>query len=352
MGDLDSQPRIRDPLSHLAIRFTAVFGALGLDDPDVTGIVDGRLNAEDLLCLVIEREGVSTDSVLEADGIGPLTAMRRNLGLERWVKLAFEEPEHVFGAEVSHHVADERGIDAPECVGRVEEDVCGVLGLAERPVVAASICKGLPMARNFKDLSRDGRMALALAAEEGGVTHRRLMKVAEGHPRDLTLLFQALLRKGLLERDRPGQGFTYHLAGRRPIPPEAPLFVPLRVEGSARSRLDPDGGSAQSPLDGHAGSAQKPSDGAGESTQSPPAPAGSTQRPSSAPLEATTVSAATPGPRWMTQAAMHAAILAACQGRFLTIAALAAAVGRSPRTVQRNYVRHLVADCRSRRGRP
>ena len=186
---------------------------------------------------------------------------------------------------------------------------------------------------DFTDLSGDGRMALALAAEEGGVTHRRLMEVAEGHPRDLTLLFQALLRKGLLERDRPGRGCTYHLPGHRRVSAEGPLLALIHAGESAQSSAERRGESAQSPLDPTGGSAQSPADAAVGSTQSPPEPEGSTQS-----------SATAPGSRWMNQAAMRAAILAACQGRFLTIAELAALLGRSPRTVQQNYVRHLVAE--------
>lgn len=174
---------------------------------------------------------------------------------------------------------------------------------------------------DFRDLTGDGRMALALASEEGGVTHQRLLEVAEGHPRDLTLLFQMLLRKGMLERDRPGRGCTYHLPGTGPGATgvlQADLVFDTAIEEAAQTGE---------------GSPQTFPQSAPDSAQSEPA---------GGPIPAEVARVAST--RWALQADIRAAIVTACRGRFQTLQQLAALLNRSPRTLQQHYVRHLVAD--------
>ena len=141
--------------------------------------------------------------------------------------------------------------------------------------------------KEFRELPADGRMALALATSEGSFTHQRLSEVSDSHPRDLTLVLQSLLRKGKLERDRPGRGCTYRLAG---------------ASGFERA----DGG----PAAGRDASSDTSSD---------------------------------------TSSAVRGAIEAACRGGFRTAAEIADEMGRSTVTVRRHLAALLASGALERR---
>lgn len=56
------------------------------------------------------------------------------------------------------------------------------------------------LGNRFRELPPAGRIALVTAQAEGRVTHARMLETTDLHSRDITLLFQSLVSKGLLER--------------------------------------------------------------------------------------------------------------------------------------------------------
>jgi predicted HTH transcriptional regulator len=171
---------------------------------------------------------------------------------------------------------------------------------------------------DFHELPGDGRMALALASEPGGVTHERLVEVTGGHPRDLTLLLQTLLRKGMVERDRPGRGCTYRTAG-----------PPGDVQVSLFDLID-----------------AVPAQTAVGSPQTSPQSSSNAAQSSAGSGRGADVVARVAASRWAPRADVQSAILAACQGEFRTAHDLAALLKRSARTLQQHYLRLLVAEGR------
>jgi ATP-dependent DNA helicase RecG len=64
----------------------------------------------------------------------------------------------------------------------------------------------------FDRLDHTERVALALAASEGTVTHSRLREIATDHPVDLSRTLRHLIQDGFLE-STGGRGAVYHIAG-------------------------------------------------------------------------------------------------------------------------------------------
>jgi ATP-dependent DNA helicase RecG len=95
----------------------------------------------------------------------------------------------------------------------------------------------------FDSLDHAERVALALAAAEGTVTHARLRAVSQGHPVDLSKTLQYLVQERFLA-STGGRGAVYHLHGF--VPPTAdevfgPVkqhYLDLRSQDSAPSSPD------------------------------------------------------------------------------------------------------------------
>ena len=182
----------------------------------------------------------------------------------------------------------------------------------------------------FDKLPLAERLALALAVEEGEVTHTRLTAMSGEHSRDVTLALQRLVQRGLLvaiDRKRP---VTY--------------AVP---EHALEARLTAQAGLFDESTDNQAASAL-PVDGAGlhgsvSSIHGKPATlqaAAATLNASSADVKAPLaqkVGGATGDRLRSERADLDAAILAACAQDWRTVAEIAAAVVRKP-----NYLRNEV----------
>lgn len=76
----------------------------------------------------------------------------------------------------------------------------------------------------FDSLTQIDRVALALAASEGTVTHARLRALSAEHPVDLSKTLQHLVQEGLLA-STGGRGAVYHLPGME-IPTPDDIFGP------------------------------------------------------------------------------------------------------------------------------
>ena len=90
------------------------------------------------------------------------------------------------------------------------------------------------------DLPADARMALAIAQEHGSVTHGGLREVSVGHSRDVTLMLQSLLRKGMLEKRAGGRPCRYRLAARwvAERSEHSGKSLPRKVQSNLDSRPD------------------------------------------------------------------------------------------------------------------
>jgi len=77
----------------------------------------------------------------------------------------------------------------------------------------------------FERLDHTQRVALALAASEGTVTHGRLREIAADHPVDLSRTLRHLIDGGFLE-STGGRGAVYHIAGWL-LPTPEDVFGPV-----------------------------------------------------------------------------------------------------------------------------
>ncbi len=65
---------------------------------------------------------------------------------------------------------------------------------------------------DYLNFAETERLALATALNEGSVTHGRLKDITDDHPKDITLMFGKLTKKGGLVAQGQGRGTVYHLA--------------------------------------------------------------------------------------------------------------------------------------------
>lgn len=135
----------------------------------------------------------------------------------------------------------------------------------------------------FDALSTNERTALACAADEGEINHARAMALCGGHPVDMSKLLQALNRNGFLARiGKGGPASRYRIAPLEPVPNRTPNPVPNPVP------VTPSGLSKNAPRE-----------------------------------------------------VVEAAILALCDGRFLTARELAEALNRGVQKLRANYLRPM-----------
>lgn len=97
----------------------------------------------------------------------------------------------------------------------------------------AGIIKSLreKFGRKFEGLSQDERTALALAASEGTVNHKRLSEISSNHPAEVSRALQQLTQSGLLVQNGTGRGAVYHLDGLD-MPSPDDIFGPAPLASS------------------------------------------------------------------------------------------------------------------------
>ena len=162
----------------------------------------------------------------------------------------------------------------------------------------------------FANTTTDERLALVTAAAEGVVTHARLRELCDSHSRDLTLALAKLATEGLLDKEGRGKALQYFLGEKKEdlLPFARPVGGPGSVQSAASSVQIP-GSSVQS---------------AASSVQSPEMD--SKKR------------------GWSRREELRSRILETCATKYLSVAELAALLGRSEATIRINYVSPMVKD--------
>ncbi len=172
----------------------------------------------------------------------------------------------------------------------------------------------------LRHLDEVQRLSLATAVVEGQVTNRRMQEISERHPRDLTLMFRDLVSQGFLVPHGERKGTYYSIAEQ--------------VAASASdTRSEP------------RSTSQVISDTSSVITRVEPEP---TQKPLAS-LEITDAIRAVRESQRARPAVVKQAIIDACGDRWLSMAELAEAIGRSVTAIRARYVTPLVREGRLER---
>ena len=187
----------------------------------------------------------------------------------------------------------------------------------------------------FDRLNHVERVALALAASEGTVTHARLRAMTKEHPVDLSKMLQHLTQGGMLE-STGGRGAVYHLPGETIPTPDDVFGPPTRISVASSPKLsgsspnlkenrDPDGCLLSEQLELPVIDKLWALSAALRGT-----------------LEAIALEPRSKGK--VDRAALIAVILRLCEGRFVMLRSLAELVEREPKTLRDQYLSRLVRE--------
>lgn len=179
----------------------------------------------------------------------------------------------------------------------------------------------------FRSATEVQKLALVTVALEKKVTHARLRSMSEAHPRDITVALASLVQRGALETGGSHKRTYYYFPGQPP--PDDPA---LGFEGGAR------GGTPSPPTVGPSSQHNELSSQlSGESSQ-----LSASSSPPSEELER--LSAPFRAKKRMPPDEAEAALLALCDGRFLTIAELSALTGRTADPLRNHYLMRMVSE--------
>ena len=137
IGHLGIAPEMLHRLAHRAP--ARVFLAVPVDHAqnlELPGIVDGRLDPEDIL-VIVELDRVGLEAEPDPTAFGPRLAVDRDLTGEGRVRLALEEAQDVGGPEPGHRGRDQIVAHRLEHAALLEQQVGGVLALVDHPPVRA-----------------------------------------------------------------------------------------------------------------------------------------------------------------------------------------------------------------------
>jgi predicted HTH transcriptional regulator len=215
---------------------------------------------------------------------------------------------------------------------------------------------------SFEQLDHTERVALALAASEGTVTHGRLKEIATDHPVDLSRTLRHLIQGGFLESSG-GRGAVYNIAGWL-LPTPDDVFGPVigNVGTSSQHLAGTSQHLAVAPQPGHPNHPPSASANLTEAEQS------QERRDANGCLLSEylnlpiieDLAKLTPALRTELEAMAHeprakakleretiiAVILALCQRHFVTLRCLAALVNREPESLRNHYLTGLVKERR------
>lgn len=176
----------------------------------------------------------------------------------------------------------------------------------------------------FRSATEIQKLALVTVALEKKVTHARLRSMSDGHPRDITVGLSSLVQRGVLESGGSHKRTYYYFPGQPP--PDDPA---LGFDGAGR------GGTPAPPEVAPSSQHNEPSSQLSlESIQL----RGPSFQPSA---ELEDLAAPFRAKKRLPPAEAEAALLALCDGRFLTIAELAALTGRTPDTLRNHYLTRM-----------
>jgi ATP-dependent DNA helicase RecG len=185
----------------------------------------------------------------------------------------------------------------------------------------------------FRGATEVQKLALVTVALEKKVTHARLRSMNDAHPRDITIALASLVQKGLLERGGAHK-LTYYYAPGRP-PPEDPA---LGFDGAGRGETPPPPETSASGSSQHSDTSSQHSDTSSQhSGQS---------LPHSAELQL--LAAPFRAKKRLPPDEVEAALLGLLDGRFLTVAELAALTGRTADTLRNHYLVRMLTEGRAR----
>jgi ATP-dependent DNA helicase RecG len=179
----------------------------------------------------------------------------------------------------------------------------------------------------FRELSSDKQLALVTVANEGKVTHARLMSMTTTHARDVSLALAALVREGFLESNGMGRGTFYFFPGEPPCPDDNPTDLSYELDlekGKEKKLLSSD---HLLPSSDHL------------------LPSSDHLLPSSDHLSALLpLTQPVRGKGKVAKELMQNVIIDLCRGRFLTQKQLAELLDRSPHTLRNSYLNQMVKD--------
>ena len=200
----------------------------------------------------------------------------------------------------------------------------------------------------FDQLAHEERVALALAGSEGTVNHARLCTISSAHPVELTRTLQHLTQLGMLDSHGTGRGAVYFLPGQH-LPTPDDVFGPLSLAtGTSSFGLPP----SSSVLAGSSSNLQRTSSTSEQlrdehgylRTEQLPLPVISDLSALS-PLLRVRLEALAAAPRMkkkLDRAIFEAAVVAVCEGHYLTLNALAELLNRKPASLRNQYLTPMV----------
>ncbi len=200
----------------------------------------------------------------------------------------------------------------------------------------------------FDQLPHEERVALALAGSEGTVNHARLCAVSSAHPVEVTRTLQHLTQLGVLNSTGSGRGAVYFLPGQN-LPTPEDVFGPSAQGAAASSSISRASSSSltssSSVLAGTSSATGQLHDVDGYlRSDQLPLPVISDLKALSTELRAR-LEALAAEPRKkkkLDPAIMEAAVLAVCEGHYLTLTALAELMNRKPASLRNVYLSPMV----------
>jgi ATP-dependent DNA helicase RecG len=200
----------------------------------------------------------------------------------------------------------------------------------------------------FDQLAHEERVALALAGSEGTVNHARLCTISSAHPAELTRTLQHLTQLGMLDSRGAGRGAVYFLPGQH-LPTPDDVFGPLPLATGTRSfGLPPSSlvlAGSSSNLQGTSSTSEQLRDEHGYlRTEQLPLPVISGLSALSPNLRARLegLAAAPRMKKKLDREIFEAAVVAVCEGHYLTLNALAELLNRKPASLRNQYLTPMV----------
>lgn len=200
----------------------------------------------------------------------------------------------------------------------------------------------------FDQLAHEERVALALAGSEGTVNHARLCTVSTAHPVELTRTLQHLTQLGILNSTGSGRGAVYFLPGQNLPTPDDVFGPPVQGAGASSSVLTASSsvlGESSSTLAATSSVSEQQRDVDGYlRTDHLALPVISDLKALSPALRAKleTLASEPRQKKKLDPAMMEAAVLAVCEGHYLTLSALAELLNRKPASLRNDYLTPMV----------
>lgn len=177
----------------------------------------------------------------------------------------------------------------------------------------------------FRSAPEIQKLALVTVALEKKVTHARLRSMSDAHPRDITVALSSLVQRGVLESAGSHKRTYYYFPGQPP--PDDPA---LGFDGRGVTPRPAEVGESFPPSE-----ARSQLSGASTQHSGPDSQRSAELDRLAAPFRLK---------KRLPPAEAEAALMALCDGRFLTIAELAQLTGRTADTLRNHYLMRMVTE--------